>query len=248
MTEWLGLLRSFVIYWRPGRQRRLRQLYQHLVGPGDLVFDIGAHLGDRTLAFATLGARVVALEPQPQLFSWLKYLVGRHARVTVRTEAVGRGVGIAQLAISRRTPTVSTLAKAWRQQIPETNPSFRHVRWDRVVDVPVTTLDALIDTYGLPKFCKIDVEGYEAEVLAGLSHQIPRMSLEFVSGSLDIAVSCVRRLNELGTYEFNAVPGEQRCFIFDHWVTSNHLLEWLGAGAKSISSGDLYAQLVQQPH
>ena len=248
MPEWLGLLRSFVIYWRPGRQRRLRQFYQPLVGPGDLVFDIGAHLGDRTLAFATLGARVVALEPQPQLFSWLKHLVGHHARVTVRTEAVGRAVGIAQLAISRRTPTVSTLAKAWRQQIPETNPSFRHVRWDRVVDVPVTTLDALIDTYGLPNFCKIDVEGYEAEVLAGLSRQIPRMSLEFVSGSLDIAVNCIRRLNELGPYEFNAVPGEQRYFVFDRWITSNHLLEWLGAGAKSISSGDLYAQLAQQPH
>ena len=248
MSEWLGLLRSFVIYWRPGRQRRLRQLYRSLVGPGDLVFDIGAHLGDRTLAFATLGARVVALEPQPQLFSWLRHLVGRHARVTVRTEAVGRGVGVAQLAISRRTPTVSTLAKVWRQQIPETNPSFRHVRWDRFVDVPVTTLDALINMYGLPAFCKIDVEGYEAEVLAGLSHRVPRMSLEFVSGSLDITASCVRRLNELGTYEFNAVPGEQRDFVFDSWVTSNRLLEWLGAGAKGISSGDLYAQLVQQRH
>lgn len=248
MSEWLGLLRSLVIYWRPGRQRRLRQLYRSLVGPGDLVFDIGAHLGDRTLAFATLGARVVALEPQPQLFSWLRHLVGRHALVTVRTEAVGRGVGVAQLAISRRTPTVSTLAKVWRQQIPETNPSFRHVRWDRFVDVPVTTLDALINMYGLPAFCKIDVEGYEAEVLAGLSHRVPRMSLEFVSGSLDITASCVRRLNELGTYEFNAVPGEQRDFVFDSWVTSNRLLEWLGAGAKGISSGDLYAQLVQQRH
>ena len=104
MPEWLGLLRSLVIYWRPGRQRRLRQFYQPLVCPGDLVFDIGAHLGDRTLAFATLGARVVALEPQPQLFSWLNHLVGRHAKVTVRTEAVGRAVGTAQLAISRRTP------------------------------------------------------------------------------------------------------------------------------------------------
>ena len=191
---------------------------------------------------------MIAVEPQPRMARWLRRIVAWNKGITVRTEAIGALSGTGKLAISRRTPTMSTLSTGWRDAIHKSNPLARKVRWEDEIEVSVVTLDSLIKTYGLPKFCKIDVEGYEAEVLAGLSHQIPRMSLEFVSGSLDIAVSCVRRLNELGTYEFNAVPGEQRCFIFDHWVTSNHLLEWLGAGAKSISSGDLYAQLVQQPH
>ena len=243
MDEWLGLLRSVFIYWRPGRQRGLRRLYRQFVGPGDLVFDIGAHLGDRSVACAALGAHVVALEPQPRVAAWLRTLTGQHAGITVLCEAVGRTIGTAQLAISRRTPTVSTLAPQWRQRIPDANPSFRHVRWEQFVDVPVTTLDALIETYGLPGFCKIDVEGYEAEVLAGLSHPVPHVSIEYVSGSLEVAAACVRRLEALGSYEFNAVPGEQRQFVFDDWLRCGRMLEWLAGGADGVSSGDVYARL-----
>ena len=65
VERWLGLARSLVIYWRPGRQRGLRELYRPFLCAGDLAFDVGAHLGDRTAAFQKLGARVVALEPQP---------------------------------------------------------------------------------------------------------------------------------------------------------------------------------------
>ncbi len=243
MREWLGLLRSLLVYWRPGRQRGLRRLYRPLVDPGDLVFDIGAHLGDRSVAFAALGARVVALEPQPRIAAWLRRLAARNDRITVRREAVGRAAGTARLAISQRTPTVSTLADRWRARIPAANASFRRVRWERFVDVPVTTLDALIEQYGLPGFCKIDVEGYEAEVLAGLSRPLPRLSLEFVAGCLDVAAACVRRLEALAPYEFNAVPGEGRHFVFAAWVPGGRLLAWLAAGAGGVSSGDVYARL-----
>jgi FkbM family methyltransferase len=241
---WLGILRSLVVYWRPGRQRGLRSLYRPFVQPGDLVFDVGAHLGDRTRAFVALGARVVALEPQPRLLPWLRRLVGRHPRVVIRGEAVGAAPGTASLAVSRRTPTVSTLAEGWRHRLAERNPGFRKVRWEERVDVQVTTLDALIRTYGLPRFCKIDVEGFEAEVLAGLSRPLPGLSLEFVAGGLDVAVECVGRLEELGPYEFNAVPGEGRAFLFPDWCPGARVIRWLEAGAGGASSGDLYARLV----
>ena len=242
-SEWFGLLRSLIVYWRPGRQKGLRRFYRPLVKPGDLVFDVGAHLGDRSVAFAALGARVVALEPQPQVVPWLRRLVARNDRIIVRAEAVGRATGTARLAISRRTPTVSTLAETWRKKLPEANPGFRRVRWKDAVEVPVITLDALIEIYGLPRFCKIDVEGYEAEVLAGLSHPIPGVSVEFVSGGLEVAVACVRRLDELGTYEFNAIRGEGRGFVFDGWVRSDGIADWLDEGAGGASSGDIYARL-----
>ena len=248
MGEWLGLLRSLIVYWRPGRQRGLRRLYRPLVGPGDLVFDVGAHLGDRSVAFAALGARVVALEPQPRVVSWLSRLVGRNGRIIVRAEAVGRTVGTAQLALSPRTPTVSTLAEAWRQKLPAANPTFRKVRWEECVEVKVTTLDILIETYGVPCFCKIDVEGFEAEVLAGLTHPVPALSVEFVSGGLEVAVACVQRIDELGPYEFNAIRGEARRFLFDGWVTGNRLLAWLAAGADGMSSGDVYARFRKDSH
>ena len=145
VERWLGLVRSLIIYWRPGRQRGLRELYRPFVGAGDLAFDVGAHLGDRTYAFRKLGARVVALEPQPAVRRWLVLLVGRSRDVSVRAEAVGRAVGTARLALSRRTPSMSSLAEDWPTTLAHRNPVFSGVRWDDSVTVPVTTLDALIE-------------------------------------------------------------------------------------------------------
>jgi FkbM family methyltransferase len=240
--EWLGLARSLAIYWRPGRQPGLRRLYRPLVRPGDVVFDIGAHVGDRTRAFASLGAHVVALEPQPLMARWLGWLCRGDDRITLRTEAAGATQGHAELAISRRTPTVSTLARDWRSRVVESNAGFRTVDWDRFVRVPVNTLDHLIARYGVPSFCKIDVEGHEAEVLLGLSRPLPALSLEFVAGELQLALDCVVRLGTLAAYEFNVVEGEQREFRFAHWQDPAAIEDWLRRGADGISSGDLYAR------
>ena len=230
------------VYRRPGRQRALRRFYSELVGPGSLVFDVGAHVGDRTAAFAALGARVIALEPQPLVARWLRRLVGRRKDVIILEEAVGARQGTAALAVSSRTPTVSTLSARWRQKMPEDNAGFSTVSWDAQVEVPVTTLDLLIGRYGLPDFCKLDIEGYEAEALAGLTGAIPSVSVEFVRGGLDVAEACVGRLAELGSYEFNAVAGEERVFRFRRWRTQDEILSWLSTGADDLAFGDLYAR------
>jgi FkbM family methyltransferase len=195
------------------------------------------------MAFAALGARVIALEPQPHVARWLRRIVGRNHRIVVRPEAVGANKGMARIAISSRHPTVSTLSESWRQSVTRSNPGFEGVRWERSVEVPVVTLDSLIDAYGLPGFCKIDVEGYESEVLAGLSAPIAAVSFEFVAGQLDVAAACVRRLRDLGPYSFNVVLGEARRFAFAEWLGADALLEWIGSGAGGVSSGDVYARL-----
>ncbi|MGB1655704.1 MAG: FkbM family methyltransferase [Longimicrobiales bacterium] len=242
MRRWLGVLRSLVVYWRPGRQRGLRTLYAPFVAPGDLVFDVGAHLGDRTAAFVGLGARVIALEPQPTLLPWLRRLVGRRAGVTVVPAAVGPEAGVADLAVSDAHPTLSTLADGWREAVVQENPTFNAVRWNRSTEVEVTTMDALISKFGEPRFCKIDVEGFEADVLAGLSRPLQALSIEFVSGTLDVAEACVTRLETLDRYEYNAIPGERRDFLWSEWRTADQILAWLGGDAGSVSSGDLYAR------
>lgn len=237
-----GLLRSLWLYRRPGRQRALRRFYRSFVGPGDVVFDIGAHVGDRTRAFAGLGARVVALEPNPELAARLKRAFSGRAAIEVVEAAAGDAVGRATLHVSAATPTVSSLNAAWTERVAARNAGFADVCWDRPVEVPVTTLARLIQRHGEPAFAKIDVEGHESRVLAGLDRPLPALSFEFVRGTLDDAGDCVERLAALGAYEYNAVEGERRRFLWPRWRSPEAVRDWLAAGADGLASGDLYAR------
>jgi len=241
----LGLARSLVIYQRPGRQKPLQALYSQFVNSGDLVFDLGAHLGDRTVAFAALGTTVVAVEPNPDMMRWLHRLVSHKERVVFLAKAVGSQPGTAEMALSYRNPTVSSLAAGWRETLKARAPGFQKIQWERTITVVVITLDEMIARYGVPDFCKIDVEGFEPEVLAGLTCPIPALSFEFVSGALDQAILCITELEQLGEYEFNAIEGEQRSFLWPAWQSADQIRRWLESGASSIASGDLYARLVR---
>jgi hypothetical protein len=142
---------------------------------------------------------------------------------------------------------VSTLAHDWRARIGEANAGFRSVDWDDAVEVEVTTLDRLIETHGRPSFVKIDVEGFEAEVLAGLSVALPALSVEFVAGSLDVTLACVDRLAALGRYEYRAFAGESRTPVREAWMKESEIRRWLTEGAAGHASGDLYARLLPEP-
>ncbi|QNI03649.1 FkbM family methyltransferase [Halomonas sp. SH5A2] len=242
-----GLARSLFIYWRPGRQRGLKQLYRPFIVPGKPAFDIGAHLGDRSAAFNALGAQVIALEPQPVLAKWFKRMV-KTPPVTLLPVAAGPTEGVAEIAISSANPTLATLASEWREQIGQRNAGFSQVRWEQRLSVPVTTLDQLITDYGEPSFIKIDVEGFEAEVLAGLSYPVAALSVEFVTGALKVSHECVDQLSRLGDYRYNAVAGEQRHFRWKEWQTPEAIRQWLNEGADALPSGDLYACRWDHPH
>lgn len=238
----LGLARSLAIYHAiPGRQRRFRRLYAGFVQAGDLVFDIGAHVGNRTRAFASLGCRVVAVEPQPDFVHVLRLLFGRSRRIEVIQAAVGAASGRASLSISERTPTVTTLAPAWRDARAE-DPDFERVRWNRTVDVEMTTADALIARFGAPAFVKIDVEGSEPAVLAGLAQALPALSFEYLPRALDQVQACVERLMMLGPYRFNWSLGESGRLSEDTWVDERDILARLRMAEAQQRPGDVYAR------
>ena len=144
------------------------RLYAGFVQPGDLVFDVGAHVGDRVAAFRRLGARVVAVEPQPALVTTLRLLYGRDRAVAIEPVAVGRAAGTIELKLNVDNPTVSTASDDFIQAA-DGAPGWEGQAWAKTITVPVTTLDALIARHGMPAFIKIDVEGFEAEALAGLT-------------------------------------------------------------------------------
>ena len=239
----VGLLRSLAMYHGvPLRQRRLRRLYSQFVAPGDLAFDLGAHAGNRTRALAAVGCRVVALEPQPDFARLLRTLFDRSDDVAIVEAAVGDTAGRASLSVSERTPTMTTLAQRWRDARAR-DPRFSRVRWDHPIDVETMTLDGLIDRFGTPSFVKIDVEGAEPDVLAGLSQPLRSLSFEYLPQALDYTRACVVRLSALGSYRFNWSPGETYRLATDRWITADELTVALEARGARRRSGDVYARL-----
>ena len=236
-----GLARSLALYRGiPFRTRRLARLYAPFLGPGALAFDIGAHAGNRVRAFRRLGARVVAVEPQPDFVRLLRALHGRDPHVVIVAAAVGDAPGEARLLVSERTPTVTTLSADWARRVGADR-SFRGVSWTPGERVPVTTLDALVAAHGQPDFVKLDVEGSEAAALAGLSDAVPALSFECVAAAREVALACVDRLAALGRYEFNWSVGERQRLASPRWLEPDAirtLLRGVAAG-----SGDVYARL-----
>ncbi len=238
----LGLARSIATYYgRPRRNRSQARFYQQFFEPGALAFDIGAHVGNRARALRAAGARVVAVEPQPLFARFLRRTLPRD--IVLIEAAVGPQESRTQMRVSRLHPTVSSLSPDFSDEAARV-PGFGHVAWDDRVEVAVTTLDALIARHGLPAFVKIDVEGFEAEVLQGVSVPLPCVSVEFLPGMQARTGRVLRRLAELGRYEFNAVRGEDSALLWTEWRTAAELEAWLGTLAAGSTSGDLYARLV----
>jgi len=238
-----GLARSAVIYHgNPVKRRRARAFYRAFVRPGDLCFDIGAHLGDRTGHFLALGARVVAVEPQPGPLAMLRRLYGGDPRVVLLGEAVGAAPGEAELAIDPANPTLASLSPEWRSQVAR-DASFAGTDWCERHRVTVTTLDALIAAHGTPQFCKIDVEGFEAAVLRGLSRPLPALSFEYVAAARAPALAALDRLAALGRYRFNRSPGESMRFPIAEWRNHRAMAAELHALPANAGSGDVYARL-----
>lgn len=240
LRAWSGVMRSLRVY-RLDRAHAasLAAFYRPFVKPGDLAFDVGAHVGDRIAALRRLGARVVAVEPQARLMRVLRMLHGRDPDVSLVRAALGANEGQALMRVNSRNPTVSTLSDAFIADARDA-PGWQGQRWDAVEATPLTTLDALIARHGAPAFVKIDVEGHEADVLAGLSSAPPLLSFEIVTAARDAGRAALDRARALGYARFRLSLGEAHAWSSD-WIDGAAMDALLASLPDAANSGDVYA-------
>lgn len=216
-------------------------VFNQIIQPGDLCFDIGANNGNKAQEMINLGAKVICLEPQSSCQGNLNSKFKDSDSVTIIQKAVGAEVGIGKIFVSA-AHTLSTMSENF---IAETQKErFAGVNWNNTEPVEITTLDILINTYGLPRYCKIDVEGYEKEVLKGLSQPIPYVSVEFTPELKSNTFECMDILKNLGSYKYNYSEGETHEFSFNEWIGYDEMKEFLSKNNDfKTSFGDLYAKL-----
>lgn len=219
--------------------RREVQLYSQFIRPGDLCFDIGANVGSRTSIFLSLKARVLAVEPQPGCARQLKERFGTNASFKLEETAVGATKGEVEMWIGSAS-ALSSLSVDWIGAVKSSG-RFSQQVWEKKHAVPMTTLDELIHTHGHPSFTKIDVEGYEFEVLKGLNHQLRSLSFEFTPECLNTAFACLDRLDSIGPVEANYSLGESMQLESRSWISTKTLKDKLiGFMNNTRVFGDVY--------
>ena len=228
--------RSYLAYRTEGRR-----FYRQFVAPGELVFDVGANRGLMAEMFLELGARVVAIEPHPDLVATIRRHY-RSRRLVVEQTAIGDAPATLPLYVG--TDDVhSSISADWVNRVREDDglPD----RWSGTIDVPVRTLDQLVERHGVPAFAKIDIEGYEDKALGGLGQPIRALSFEYQCPALDMTQRCLGRLGELGRYEFQLAAGETLAFTAQEWMAAADVLEHLERKREQQpdAHGDVYARL-----
>lgn len=222
------------------RERAMIEFYRQFIKPGDVCFDVGANVGNRTSVFLKLGATVVAVEPQEVCIKALNKRFDGNPKFTLVPEALGAQLGHAELLISDAT-TISSMSTDWIEKVRASG-RFTGYTWQTAKTVSLTTLDALISRYGMPGFVKIDVEGFENEVLRGLSQAVPALSFEFVPEAMEGCLNCLRRLSSLGDIQCNYALGETMQLESDTWLSESSLVQRLTTLPDKTVFGDVHVR------
>ncbi len=205
--------------------------------PNDLFFDVGAHIGEKSKELIKNKINVVMVEPQPECLEQLKRLYSENEFVTIVPKGLGRSEKKMEMSINSENPVISTFTEHWKTG------RFSESNWDKKITVDVTTLDSLIQKFGNPKYIKIDVEGFEHDVILGLTKKTGIISFEFTSEFIEDAFKSMDYLISLGYTDFNYSMGERRKF-HGNWTNGNLIKEDIKKNIKkdSLLWGDLYCK------
>jgi FkbM family methyltransferase len=214
------------------------KFYAQFIKPGDTCFDVGANMGNRTKVFLELKAKVVAVEPQKDCYEVLRIKYGK--RINLITKGLGQKEGTETFFLSSSTE-FSSFAKDWVDAVQKERFAGVH-NWDKKETIEMTTLDNLIRQFGKPAFCKIDVEGYELEVLKGLTQPVKFISIEYtVPEQVEKSVTCIEYLNTIGKITCNYSKWESMQLALPVWGSAAEMIAIIRSKEfKDTRWGDIY--------
>lgn len=224
------------------------EFYRQFMQEDSLIFDIGANVGCRTELFSRLAGRVIAVEPMEAIYAVLWTVFQFNEKVVPVKKACGSGfeppyAKIMEYDSKYPLAGISSMSPEWIKAVRETNRfhNDKEKHWQKVYEVEVTTLDKLIEEYGLPSFIKIDTEGYERQVLAGLSQKVAGLSFEFTPERLVDTHAAINACVALGAVEFALSVKES--FELSEWNSASAvkslLLQFAG---DAVAYGDVYVR------
>jgi FkbM family methyltransferase len=218
-----------------------KEFYSEFIKSGDLVFDVGANKGNRTVIFLELGAKVVAVEPQKECYEHLTKRFGD--TIDLIKLGLGEKDSTATMYVSGST-LISSFSKNHVDLMQEDR--FKGADWGDTIEIKMTTMDVLIEKYGTPAFCKIDVEGYEYDVLKGLSKPLRALSLEYiVPENTQVLVDCLAHLSNLGSIACNFSYGESMKYNLPKWKSGKEMIDFIQTQEfTNTSYGDIYIKFV----
>lgn len=217
ITARIGILRPLrnFVFWFRGYNHAESEIhfYERIIRPDYLVFDVGANRGQSSEVFTKLGAKVVAFEPQQDLHREIRQICGRKAKLIIEPYGLGAQVEERKFFITAYDQ-VASLREDWEGvRIGESK-------------IQISTLDTQIEHHGVPDYCKIDVEGWELEVIKGLTHSIPLISFEYhlTDKELECARDVLSVISMLGDYSCNLREAKGIDFALSDFIPINQFM------------------------
>ena len=196
---------------------KLKKFYSKIINENHLCFDIGANIGKKSKLFLSTGAKVIAFEPQQECVKNLSILKTKYKKFSFHVVAIDSCEGNKLLNTSNYSE-IATFSDDFKNIYKNKN-----VIWLDQKMVPTVSLNRIIELYGLPYFCKIDVEGYEFEILSSLNFNIPLIEFEVVAGFKKKAIDTINFLDNKNT-SYNYTLNEQPYFQFKNWTNLKDII------------------------
>jgi FkbM family methyltransferase len=214
-------------------------ILETIIKKNDLVFDVGCNIGEKAKTYLDKNARVICFEPQPNCIKTLNKRFEGNDKIIIEPIGLDKEKGVSVIYEASHD-TISSMSLEFIETVKKER--FRDYNWNNKININVDTLDNMILKHGKPSYIKIDVEGYELNVLNGLTNQIDFISIEFTPELCQTSIDSINYIEKInGECIYNYGYREDLVFKFDKWLTKKELLTYITSVKDfNFEFGDIY--------